>query len=147
MNTLPKVVTRRTKRVGRGYGSGKGGHTSGRGAKGQKARSSVGILFEGVKAKKSLLRRLPVLRGKGKFMAKPKPVTVNLNKLSTLPEESEVSIDTLIKAGLVDARIAKANGIKILADGELKKKLTILLPTSAAAAQKVEKAGGSIKLG
>jgi large subunit ribosomal protein L15 len=67
---LPKIVLRRKKRVGRGYGSGKGGHTVGRGQKGQKARGKVGVLFEGVKMKKSLIKRLPLVRGKGKFHPK-----------------------------------------------------------------------------
>ena len=60
------------KRLGRGYGSGKGGHTSGRGQKGQKSRTKVHILFEGLKVKKSTLKKFPLLRGKGKFLAKPK---------------------------------------------------------------------------
>jgi len=68
--SLPKVVTKRAKRLGRGYGSGKGGHTVGRGEKGQKTRNKIGVLFEGMKVKKSLLKRLPFRRGKGKF--KPK---------------------------------------------------------------------------
>ena len=70
MNNLPKVVGKRKKRVGRGYGSGKGGHTTGRGQKGQKARGSKHVLFEGLKVKKSMLKRVPLMRGKGKF--KPK---------------------------------------------------------------------------
>lgn len=64
---LPKVITKSRKRVGRGIGSGKGGHTVGRGQKGQKSRGKIGILFEGVKMKKSFLKRLPLSRGKGKF--------------------------------------------------------------------------------
>lgn len=67
MIKLPKVSLRPKKRLGRGIGSGKGGHTSGRGQKGQKSRGKIGILFEGVKVKKSLLKRLPLMRGKGKF--------------------------------------------------------------------------------
>lgn len=62
-----------TKRLGRGYGSGKGGHTSGRGQKGQKSRTKIHILFEGLKVKKSTLKKFPLLRGKGKFLAKAKP--------------------------------------------------------------------------
>jgi len=61
------------KRLGRGYGSGKGGHTSGRGQKGQKSRTNLHILFEGLKVKKSTIKKFPLLRGKGKFLAKPKP--------------------------------------------------------------------------
>jgi large subunit ribosomal protein L15 len=70
MIRLPKVVQKSKKRVGRGIGSGKGGHTSGRGQKGQKSRGKIGILFEGMKMKKSLLKRLPKMRGKGKFHPK-----------------------------------------------------------------------------
>lgn len=71
MNTrLPKVVAKSKKRVGRGMGSGKGSHTSGRGQKGQKSRGTIGVLFEGMKMRKSYLKRLPLMRGKGKFHAK-----------------------------------------------------------------------------
>lgn len=70
MNKLPKVVTKRKKIVGRGIGSGRGGHTSGRGQKGQKTRGSINVLFEGLKVKKSFLKRLPLQRGKGKFHPK-----------------------------------------------------------------------------
>ncbi len=72
MIKLPKVKYKTKKRVGRGHGSGKGAHTVGRGQKGQKAREKVHILFEGLKVKKSLIKRLPKLRGKGKFKAKKK---------------------------------------------------------------------------
>lgn len=70
MTKLPKVTQRTKKRVGRGIGSGKGGHTSGRGQKGQKSRSHISVLFEGMKMKKSLLKRLPKSRGMGKFHPK-----------------------------------------------------------------------------
>lgn len=67
---LPKIVKGKLKRVGRGMGSGKGSHTAGRGQKGQKSNKDLHILFEGLKVKKSLLKRLPKLRGKGKFSPK-----------------------------------------------------------------------------
>lgn len=70
MINLPKVVHKSKKRVGRGMGSGKGSHTSGRGQKGQKSRGKISVLFEGMKMKKSLLKRLPLVRGKGKFHPK-----------------------------------------------------------------------------
>ncbi len=70
MTKLPKVVTKSKKRVGRGMGSGKGSHTSSRGQKGQKARGSIAVLFEGMKMRKSFLKRLPLKRGKGKFHPK-----------------------------------------------------------------------------
>lgn len=70
MTQLPKVVAKSKKRIGRGMGSGKGSHTVGRGQKGQKTRGTIGVLFEGMKMRKSLLKRLPLLRGKGKFHPK-----------------------------------------------------------------------------
>lgn len=70
MTKLPKSVAKSKKRLGRGMGSGKGSHTSSRGQKGQKSRGHIGVLFEGMKVRKSYLKRLPLMRGKGKFHAK-----------------------------------------------------------------------------
>ena len=141
---LTKITTKSKKRVGRGYGSGKGGHTVGRGQKGQKTRSKINIIFEGVKMKKSQIKRLPLRRGKGKFKAKNKPIIVNVNLLNLLPSSSKVDIDLLVKSGIVDAKQASIFGVKILGDGEIKKKLTIDLPISNSAAEKIEKAGGKV---
>jgi large subunit ribosomal protein L15 len=74
MIRLPKVNQKRKKRLGRGMGSGKGSHTVGRGQKGQKTRRTIHVLFEGMKMKKSLLKRLPLMRGKGKFHSRKKKV-------------------------------------------------------------------------
>ena len=76
MLNLPKTISKRKKRLGRGYGSGKGGHTVGRGQKGQKTRGKIGVLFEGIKVKKSLLKKLPLRRGK-----MPEPCTLLVNFL------------------------------------------------------------------
>jgi len=141
---LTRTVKRRKKRVGRGYGSGRGGHTTGRGQKGQKARRNLGILFEGVKVKKSLIKRLPLRRGKGKFKAKNKPLVVKVAYLNMLPQGSIVDLNALIKHNIVDAGQAKKYGVKILGDGDLKKKLTVKLPISKSAEKKVVKAGGKI---
>ena len=141
---LKKVVTGRRKRLGRGYGSGKGGHTVGRGQKGQKARRSIGVLFEGVKMKKSFIKRLPLRRGKGKFNAKEKPIIVKLGYLNLLPNGSSVNVETLIEMRIVDKNDAKRFGVKILGDGDIDKKLTIELPISNSAAKKIEKAGGKV---
>jgi large subunit ribosomal protein L15 len=141
---LPRIKTRSKKRKGRGYGSGKGGHTVGRGQKGQKSRNKIGVLFEGLKMKKSLIKRLPLRRGKGKFKAKDKPIIVKLTYLNLLPSSSKVDLDLLIKQGIVDKDDAQKYGVKILGDGELKKKLTIALPISKSAAKKIEKAGGKV---
>ena len=139
-----KIKSRSKKRVGRGYGSGKGGHTVGRGQKGQKSRGSVGILFEGVKVRKSLLNRLPFQRGKGKNKAKPGPIILNLDVLNILKDGSNVDIESLSKAGVVKETHARAYGVKVLGDGKLEKKLKVSLPVSKSAAKKIEKAGGSV---
>ncbi len=141
---LPKVVTKSKKRRGRGYGSGKGGHTTGRGQKGQKSRRKIGVLFEGVKVKKSLLKRLPLHRGKGRFKAKDKPLIVKLAYLNLLPAGTKVDIEALAKAGIVKRDDAEKYGVKILGDGKLTKRLTLALPVSNSAAKKIEKAGGKI---
>lgn len=141
---LPKTVSRRKKRLGRGYGSGKGGHTVGRGQKGQKTREKIGILFEGVKVKKSLLKRLPLQRGKGKFIGHPKPIIVKISLLNLLPKGAIVDVPLLVKHGIVKEEDAQAFGVKILGDGKLDKKLTIAIPISHSAAKSIEKAGGKI---
>lgn len=141
---LPKVITKRSKRIGRGYGSGKGGHTVGRGQKGQKSRTKIGVLFEGMKVKKSLLKRLPLRRGKGKFKPGNKPIIVNLEVLNLLPAGETVNLDLLIKKGIVDEKDAKEFGVKILGNGKLEKRLNIALPISKSAAKKVEKTGGKL---
>ncbi|KKR39395.1 MAG: 50S ribosomal protein L15 [Candidatus Woesebacteria bacterium GW2011_GWA1_40_45] len=144
MLNLPKVVTKRKKRLGRGYGSGKGGHTVGRGQKGQKTRAKIGVLFEGIKVKKSLLKKLPLRRGKDKFKARNKPLIVKLSYLNLLASGTKVDIPTLIKEKIIDAADAKEYGVKILGGGEVTKKFTISVPISKSAAKVVEKAGGKI---
>lgn len=137
MTNLPKVVGNRKKRLGRGYGSGKGGHTVGKGQKGQKTRTKIGVLFEGVKVKKSLLKRLPFQRGKGKNKGGKGPVIVNVEALNILPAGSKVTVETLIKAKIVDAKDAKMYGVKILGNGKLEKKLIIEVPASKSVLKKV----------
>lgn len=142
--SLPKTTTKRKKRVGRGYGSGRGGHTAGRGQKGQKSRTKLGVLFEGTKMKKSFIKRLPLRRGKGKFKARQKPLIVKLSYLNLLPNGAKVNIETLSKNGIVKEADAKEAGVKILGGGDLKKNLIVELPISKSAAKKVEKVGGKV---
>lgn len=145
LDQLPKIVSKKKKRIGRGYGSGKGGHTVGRGTKGQKARGKIGLTFTGTKAKKSLLKRLPLRRGKGKFKSlKPKPLIVNLKYLNLFKKGEVVNLENLIEKRIVAADEAKKFGVKILGDGDLNIALTVELPTSKKAAQKIIKAGGKI---
>ncbi len=147
LEKLPKTKKKSKKRVGRGYGSGKGGHTSGRGQKGQKTRSKLDILFEGTKMRKSLIKRMPFLRGKRRFKShKNKPIVINLKYLEVFADNQEVTLESLAKYNLVDLQEAKIFGVKILGDGEINKKLIIKLPVSHSAAEKIRKAGGEIKI-
>jgi large subunit ribosomal protein L15 len=138
-SNLPRVVIKKAKRVGRGIGSGRGGHTSGRGQKGQKSRGSLGILFEGYKVRKSLLKRLPLSRGKGKFHSKGKPMVINVEVLNIFPAGSTVNMESLIKANIVNPEDAKRFGIKILGKGKLEKKLKIDLPMSKSLSKRLSK--------
>jgi len=145
LDKLPKIVSRSAKRVGRGYGSGKGGHTVGRGAKGLRARSGRYLLFEGRKVQKSLLRRTPLLRGKGKLKSyQGKPIIIGLGKLGVFRANSVIGLESLAKQGLVDLETAKRVGIKVLAKGEVAKALKVALPVSEGAKKAIEKAGGEV---
>lgn len=131
-------------RVGRGIGSGKG-KTSGRGVKGQKARTGVSIKgFEG--GQTPIYRRLPK-RGFNPLNPSNFEV-VNIGRLQSVIEKGKLDaaqpVDeaALAKAGLWSG---KADGVRLLGTGELKTKLTITVSgASATAKAAVEKAGGSI---
>jgi len=144
MDNLPRIKSIK-KRLGRGYGSGKGGHTVGRGQKGQKTRNKLGVLFEGVKMKKSFVKRLPFLRGKNKFKSHAKPLVLNLKDLIILPKDvKKVNVETLASSGIVDLKRAKVSGVKILGKGEITSKLIFELPVSRSAKEKITRAGGEI---
>lgn len=139
---LPKVTTKSKKRLGRGYGSGKGGHTSSRGTKGQLARSKVSLDFEG--GQLAFTRRLPFQRGKLRFQARSKPLIINLKHLNLVPKGSTVTTETLAAANIVNAHDARLYGVKVLGDGKLVHPLTVALPTSKAAAKLIAAAGGRV---
>lgn len=143
LSSLSKIKAKKKRRIGLGHGSGRG-KTSGRGTKGQKARGNVPLDFEG--GALPLIKRMPFLRGKGKnFSLKAKPIVVNIQALNLLPKNSTVDIETLAKHHVVRLEEAKSLGVKILGDGDLQVALTVKLPVSKGAAEKIKKAGGSIE--
>lgn len=145
LDQLPKTTIKSKKRLGRGYGSGRG-KTAGRGTKGQKARSKVKLGFEG--GQLPLIKRLPLKRGKGRFKPfKKKPLAVNVKLLNFFPKEEKVTLKTLIKYKIVKEDEAKKFGVKILGDGDLKIPLIVELPCSKGAIKKIEAAGGKVKAG
>lgn len=146
LQTLPKTTVRPKKRLGHGYGSGKGGHTSGRGQKGQNSRNQVPIWFEGGQLPQ--IRRFPFIRGKSRFEPLHlKPIEINLGALDPkFKAGSEVTTKSLIEAGLVKKSELKFRPVKILGRGTLTKALTIKLPASSKAQAKIEAAGGKVIL-
>jgi large subunit ribosomal protein L15 len=139
-------ATKPRKRLGRGIGSGSG-KTAGRGVKGQKARSGVAINgFEG--GQMPIYRRLPKRGFKN-------PFSRDLNEVSLarvqeaidskkLDAKEPITAQALVKAGII-SRVR--DGVKLLGNGELKSKVTFdIAGASRSALEKVEKAGGSVKL-
>ena len=130
------------KRVGRGHGSG-WGKTAGKGHKGQKARSGGGVRpgFEG--GQMPLQRRLPK-RGFNNIFAK-EIVTVNLSTLNSKFEDgADVTVETLVAAGVVKNSF---DGVKILGNGKLEKKLNGKVTAySESAKAAIEAAGGKAEV-
>ena len=128
-------------RVGRGTGSGLG-KTSGRGHKGQKARSGGGVRlgFEG--GQMPLYRRLPK-RGFTNAVFTKDIVNVNLSDLDVFENGTVVTADLLVDAGLI--KNAK-DGVKVLANGEITKALTVELACTKSAAAKIAEAGGKVEV-
>lgn len=129
------------KRIGRGIGSGTG-KTSGKGHKGQNARSGGGVRpgFEG--GQNPLFRRLPK-RGFTNINRKEFAI-VNLDTLNRFEEGTEVTPALLIETGVVSS---EKSGIKILGNGTLEKKLTVKAHKfSASAKEAIENAGGSTEV-
>ncbi len=137
---LVKIVQRSKKRVGRGHGSGKV-KTSGRGTKGQKARGSIPPGFEG--GQLSLIKRLPLLRGKGKNASRQwRSFPVLLDSLSQFPKGTHIDIALLRKHNLIDKdtrRVKIVGGTK-----SLLVQLTVDLPCTKSARSAIEKAGGTV---
>ena len=132
---------RQAYRKGRGAGSGNG-KTGGRGHKGQKARSGgkVRVGFEG--GQMPLVRRVPK-RGFINVFAKPL-TSVNLAVFNKFEDGAVVDAAALIEAGVIDAC---PNGLKVLANGTLTKKVTVKAAAfSESAKEKIEQAGGKAEV-
>ena len=129
------------KRKGRGTGSGNG-KTGGRGHKGQKARSGgkVRVGFEG--GQMPLARRIPK-RGFNNVFAKPL-TAVNLGSLNRFEDGATVDAAVLVEAGVISGC---PNGLKVLSNGTLTKKLTVKAAAfSESAKEKIEQAGGKAEV-
>jgi large subunit ribosomal protein L15 len=140
-NLSPKKGTNRErKRVGRGQGSGRG-KTATRGHKGSKSRSGYGVRpgFEG--GQMPLQRRLPK-RGFNNIFRKEYTL-VKVQDLEVFDSGSRVDRDALVQAGLINE---KTTLVKVLANGELSKSLTVAVDkVSKGAQKKIEAAGGKVE--
>lgn len=141
-NLSPKEGSKKNgSRVGRGHGSGNG-KTAGRGHKGQNARSGGGVRpgFEG--GQMPLYRRIP----KRGFTCRnsKRIIGINISMLDRFEDGVEVTVNDLIAAGIVKN---PRDGIKILGNGEISKKLSVKANAfSKLAKEKIENAGGSVEV-
>ena len=141
LSPAPGSVAER-KRIGRGHGSGNG-KTAGKGHKGQNARSGGGVRpgFEG--GQMPLYRRLPK-RGFNNARFATNYAIVNVSDLDVFEDGAVVDAAALVESGLVNDQ---CDGIKILGNGEISKKLTVHAAAfSQSAKEKIEAAGGKAEV-
>ncbi len=139
-----KGSTRTRKRIGRGVGSGYGGHSSTKGTKGQKARTgaSIPIWFEG--GQMPLQRRIPKFGFKNRSRVEYRPINLarvaELIEQGTFSAEKVITPQAMVKAGLA----RKSDRIKILGAGEITQAVFVRAHAfSGSAREKIEAAGGS----
>ncbi|HSH36357.1 50S ribosomal protein L15 [Schnuerera sp.] len=135
--------TKKRKRIGRGTSSGHG-KTSGRGHKGQKSRTGGGVRpgFEG--GQMPLIRRLPK-RGFTNIFAKEYAI-INVEDLNKFEDNTVITLELLIDEGVIKKGKA-IDGVKVLGDGDINKKLTVKAHKfSKTAAEKIEAAGGKVEV-
>ena len=148
LNSIGIKIFKKSKRVGRGIGSGKG-KTAGRGVKGQKARSGVAVKsFEG--GKMPLFRRLPK-RGFNAIKNRANNLVINLRDISSLIDKKKINtVEKIDLSSLLfskDKKNSKYVKVKILGTGEIKHKVNLLAHSfSQSAKSKIEKLGGSIEI-
>ncbi|MDD2482955.1 MAG: 50S ribosomal protein L15 [Candidatus Shapirobacteria bacterium] len=146
LSKLTKITQKPARRCGRGIGSGLGGHTSGRGTKGDKARGSTALAFAGTKHKKSWIKRLPFMRGKHRLQNQKNIVNINLNQIEKWFKVNEiVDAASLAKNSKTSLKNFHSS-FKILATGNITKALKFKgLSLSKVAQNKIIAAGGNIE--
>lgn len=142
---LTKITTKSARRPGRGIGSGLGGHTSGRGAKGDKARGKTALTFDGTKIKKNWIKRLPFLRGKHRLNNQKNVITFTLTQVDKWFKKDElVDLNSLSQKTKISFKRLNAQ-VKILSAGEITKALNFKgVLVSESASKKILAAGGKI---
>ena len=142
LHELTNLESKNRKRIGRGPGSGNG-KTAGKGHKGQNARSGGGVRpgFEG--GQLPLYRRLSK-RGFNNYNFRTVYATINVSDLERFDEGTEVTVELLKSVGLVKKEL---DGVKVLGNGTLSKKLTVKANKfSSVAKEKIENVGGTTEV-
>lgn len=143
LNKLPNIVKGQAKRIGRGYGSGVGGHYSTRGGKGHTARNGgkTPLWFEG--GQLPLIKRLPMQRGKGRLESLTYYQEVQLRDV-VARKMTEVTPQTLLDAGLI--RPGRGH-VRLIGKVEVTSKLTVSeVQMSNPVREAIETAGGTVTL-
>lgn len=138
LSKIKSIKISKKKRVGRGESSGKG-KTAGRGMKGQKSRSSIKPTFEG--GQLPIIKRLPFQRGVGNRPSK-NLLTLTLSDLNRFKDKAVIDLRSLKELKFVPS--SKKVYVKVVASGELKKQLTVNVPTTKKAQILIEKEKGKV---
>jgi large subunit ribosomal protein L15 len=146
LKNLKKITAKSAKRLGRGIGSGVGGHTTGRGSKGDKVRGKTKLTFDGTKIKKGWIKRLPFLRGKHRLNSRSQNVVFSLSQIDKLFKKDEtVDSVTLAKRAKLSKVESRAT-FKVLSSGELTKVINFKgILVSKEAQKKITAVGGNIE--
>jgi|SRR3989338_9377730 len=142
LHTLPKLVYKKARRLGRGTGS-RWGEKSTRGTKRhQAAKERIPIFFEG--GQNPMTKKFPLLRGKMRNKSvKIKPMIVSIDMLKGYKKGEEITVKSLIAKNLIDKK-AMMYGVKLLGNGKITQALHVKIPVSKSAQLKIEEAGGSV---
>lgn len=144
LHTRIKTTVPKSKRLGHGYGSGVGGHTSSRGQKGQKSRNHVRLSFTG--SSWVWFKRLPFMRGKSRFNALKKTAVVSLDMLNKFKDGDKIDNAMLYSAGIIGKQDVVTTRCRIVGTGTITKKLVIMIPASKTAQAAIIKAGGEYRV-
>ena len=145
--SAPQGANKKPKRVGRGSSSGLG-TTAGKGNKGQQSRTGTGVPYVGFEGGQMPLYRRIAHKGFSNYPFKKEYVCINLNQLEAKFSDGEtVNKESLVAKGFVSKKASEKALVKILGNGDITKKLTVEVDkASASAKEKIEKAGGSVKV-
>lgn len=141
----PRGANKKPKRVGRGSSSGLG-TTAGKGNKGQQSRTGSSVPYVGFEGGQMPLYRRVAIRGFSNYPFKKQYVCINIDELESKFDAGEtVNKESLMKKGFISKKTDSL--VKILGNGELTKSLTVEVDkVSASAKEKIEKAGGTVKV-